>query len=40
MLFLRYRTPEWIEDYMHFLRGKEWHLPWDGLLHMTFYTVI
>lgn len=40
MLFLRYRTPGWIEDYMHFLREKEWHLPWDDLLHMTFYTVI
>ncbi|MCH7915504.1 MAG: acyl-ACP desaturase [Deltaproteobacteria bacterium] len=40
MLFLRFRTPEWIEDYMHFLRNGEWQLPWDDALHSTFYVVI
>ena len=40
LLFLRFRTPEWIEDYMHFLRNEEWPLPWDDALHLTFYVVI
>ena len=40
MLFMRFRTPKWINDYMHFLRNGEWQLPWDDSLHMAFYVVI
>ena len=40
MLFMRFRTPEWIEDYMQYLRNGEWQLPWEDPLHMAFYTVI
>ena len=40
MLFMRFRTPEWIEDYMEFLRNGEWQPPWEDPLHMTFYVVI
>ena len=40
LLFSRFRTPQWIEDYKHALREKEWSLPWDNPLHMIFYTVV
>ena len=40
LLFSRFRTPAWIEEYKHELRSKEWTLPWDNPLHMIFYTVI
>jgi len=40
MLFLRFRTPKWINDYMHFLRDGEWPLPWNDPLHMAFYVII
>lgn len=40
LLFSRFRTPQWIEEYKHVLRSKEWELPWDNPLHMIFYTVI
>lgn len=40
LLFSRFRSPEWIDDYKHALREKEWELPWDNPLHMIFYTVI
>ncbi len=40
LLFSRFRTPQWIEDYKHMLRSKEWELPWDNAMHMIFYTVI
>lgn len=40
LLFSRFRTPQWIEDYKHELRSKEWELPWDNPMHMIFYTVI
>ena len=40
LLFSRFRTPAWIENYKHMLRSKEWELPWDNPLHMIFYTVI
>ena len=40
MLFSRFRTPQWIEDYMQSLRNGEWQLPWDDPLHMSFYVVI
>ena len=40
LLFSRFRTPQWIEDYKHELRSKEWELPWDNAMHMIFYTVI
>ncbi|MGH1366570.1 MAG: acyl-ACP desaturase [Calditrichia bacterium] len=40
LLFSRFRTPKWIEDYKHALREKEWELPWDCPIHMIFYTVV
>lgn len=40
LLFLRRRTPKWIEDYKQALRNRVWRLPWDDALHMSFYTVI
>ncbi|MCB0129676.1 MAG: acyl-ACP desaturase [Caldilineaceae bacterium] len=40
LLFSRFRTPEWIEDYKEMLRSRQWELPWDSPLHMIFYTVI
>lgn len=40
LLFSRFRTPQWIEDYKHALREQEWELPWDDPLRMVFYTVI
>lgn len=40
LLFSRFRTPQWIEDYKNLLREKQWELPWDNALHMIFYTVI
>lgn len=40
LLFSRFRTPQWIEDYKNLLREKQWELPWGNPLHMIFYTVI
>ncbi len=40
LIFSRFRTPKWIEEYKHTLREKAWELPWDSPLHMIFYTVI
>lgn len=40
VLFLRHRTPEWIEAYKNNLRSKVWRLPYDEPLHMAFYAVI
>ena len=40
LLFSRFRTPEWIEEYKYVLRSQEWELPWDNPMHMIFYTVI
>ena len=40
MLFLRQRTPEWIDDYGNSLRTNEWKLEWDDPLHMTLYAVL
>ncbi len=40
VLFSRYRSVEWIEDYKEALRNNEWQLPWDDAMHMLFYTLI
>ena len=40
LLFLRRRTPEWINDYIDILGNGEWHPPWDDPLRMALYTVI
>lgn len=40
LLFSRFRTPQWIEEYKETLRSQSWELPWDSPLHMIFYTVI
>lgn len=40
VMFLRNRTPKWIEDYKQALRSKEWKLPWEDPMHMVFYAVI
>jgi acyl-[acyl-carrier-protein] desaturase len=40
LLFSRFRTPQWIDEYKQTLREKAWELPWDNPLHMIFYTVI
>ncbi len=40
LLFSRFRTPEWIENYKYELRSKEYELPWDNPMHMIFYTVV
>jgi acyl-[acyl-carrier-protein] desaturase len=40
ILFSRFRSPKWLEEYKQVLRSKEWKLPWDNPLHMIFYTVI
>jgi acyl-[acyl-carrier-protein] desaturase len=39
VLFSRYRSPEWLREYMNALRSEAWELPWDDPLHMIFYTV-
>lgn len=40
LLFSRYRSVEWIENYQESLLNTEWMLPWDDPLHMLFYTLI
>jgi acyl-[acyl-carrier-protein] desaturase len=40
VLFSRFRSVEWIEDYKEALRNNEWQLPWDDAMHMLFYTLI
>lgn len=39
LLFSRFRTPQWIEEYKQALRSNEWKLPWDDAFHMVFYPV-
>ncbi|NDJ85627.1 MAG: acyl-ACP desaturase [Chloroflexi bacterium] len=39
LLFSRYRSPEWIEDYQNTLREQVWQTPWDDPLHGTLYVV-
>jgi acyl-[acyl-carrier-protein] desaturase len=40
ILFARFRSPRWIEEYGESLRVREWQLPWDDAFHMTFYALI
>ncbi len=40
MLFLRHRSPKWIEQYTYDLRNDEWPLTWDDPLHMSLYAVL
>lgn len=40
MLFLRHRSPQWIEDYAQALHHKEWLLPWDDVPHLNCYVVV
>lgn len=40
ILFLKYRSPKWIENYRHILRNDEWNLPWDDPLHIVLYSLI
>jgi acyl-[acyl-carrier-protein] desaturase len=40
LLFSRFRTPQWIENYKHLLQTNEWRLPWEDALHMTCYVVL
>ncbi len=40
VLFLRRRTPKWIEQYKDTLRSKVWELPFDTPMGMAFYPVI
>lgn len=39
VLFSRYRSPEWLREYMGALRSESWELPWGDPVHMVFYTV-
>jgi len=41
MLFLRWRSPEWIRAYADTLHDeKRWALPWDDIPHLNCYVVI
>ncbi|HEX3247432.1 MAG TPA: acyl-ACP desaturase, partial [Chloroflexota bacterium] len=40
LLFSRFRTPQWIEQYQEILRNKEWQLPWEDAFHMVIYALI
>ena len=40
LLFLRQRTPQWIEEYKDTLRTREWRLPWEDPLRIACYAVI
>jgi len=40
LLFSRFRTPQWIENYKQLLQTNEWQLPWEDALHMTCYVVL
>jgi acyl-[acyl-carrier-protein] desaturase len=40
LLFSRFRSPQWIDEYKHILRQQQWELPWDDPMYMIFYTVI
>ena len=40
LIFSRHRTPQWIEDYKHSLRTREWMVPWEDAIHMCCYVVI
>ncbi|MCA0360913.1 MAG: acyl-ACP desaturase [Armatimonadetes bacterium] len=39
-LFSRFRSPDWLRNYMGELRSNQWTLPWEGdPIRMIFYTV-
>jgi acyl-[acyl-carrier-protein] desaturase len=40
ILFSRYRSPRWIEQYREVLRAREWQLPWNDAFHMVIYAFI
>ncbi len=40
LLFLRRRTPQWIEEYAWILRAQRYTMPWDDAFHMLFYALI
>lgn len=40
LIFSRHRTPQWIEEYKHTLRNREWMVPWEDAIHMSCYVVI
>jgi acyl-[acyl-carrier-protein] desaturase len=40
LLFSRFRSPQWIEDYKHTLREQVWELPWDDAFHMVLYALV
>jgi acyl-[acyl-carrier-protein] desaturase len=40
MLFLRHRTPKWIEEYKESLRARRYSMPWDDAFHMGLYALI
>jgi len=40
VLFSKFRSPEWLRNYMGELRSNTWKLPWEGdPIRMIFYTV-
>jgi acyl-[acyl-carrier-protein] desaturase len=39
MLFARFRTPRWIDEYGASLREREWELPWEDPCRMAFYAL-
>jgi acyl-[acyl-carrier-protein] desaturase len=40
LMFSRFRSPQWLDEYQEVLRDNDWKLPWDDILHMLFYTLI
>ena len=40
LLFLRRRTPQWLEAYAESLRARRYSMPWDDAFHMLFYALI
>lgn len=40
ILFARHRSPAWLAQYKHDLRGQEWQLPWEDGFHMVLYALI
>jgi acyl-[acyl-carrier-protein] desaturase len=39
MLFARFRSPRWIDEYGESLREREWELPWEDPCRMAFYAL-